>query len=168
MSSTKYHLAQVNIARMLAPLDDPLMAEFVARLDEVNALADESPGFVWRLQTEEGNTTDLRPFDDEHILVNMSVWASLEELKAYVYKNAHAQVMRQRRQWFEKFEGMYMALWWVKAGHKPTVAEAKRRLEYLSEHGPSAHAFTFKQPFPPPGIAAENFTITSFDPCPAA
>ncbi|MCK6623977.1 MAG: DUF3291 domain-containing protein [Anaerolineae bacterium] len=166
--SSKYHLAQVNIGRILAPLDGPLMAGFVARLDEINALADGTPGFVWRLQTEEGNATDLRPYDDDRILVNMSVWESLEDLKAYVYKSAHAEVMRQRRQWFEKFEGMYMTLWWVKAGHIPTVAEAKRRLEYLSEHGPSAHAFTFKQPFPPPDVAPENFSVTLFDPCPAA
>ncbi len=168
MSSTKYHLAQVNIGRMLAPLDDPLVAEFVARLDEINALADGSPGFVWRLQTEQGNATSLRPYDDERILVNMSVWESLEYLKAYVYKSAHVEVMRQRRQWFEKFEGMYLALWWVKAGHIPTVAEAKRRLEYLSEYGESAHVFTFKQPFPPPDVSPDNFTVTVFDPCPAA
>jgi heme-degrading monooxygenase HmoA len=168
MPSPKYHLAQVNIARMLAPLDDPLMAEFVARLDEINALADESPGFVWRLQTEEGNATDLRPYDDERILVNMSAWESLEDLKAYVYKSAHAQVMRQRRQWFEKFEGLYMALWWVKAGHLPTVQEAKQRLEYLAEHGESAYVFTFSKPFPPPNVSPDNFTVTSFEPCPAA
>jgi heme-degrading monooxygenase HmoA len=168
MSSTKYHLAQVNIGRMLAPLDDPLIAEFVARLDEINALADRSSGFVWRLQTEQGNATALRPYDDERILVNMSVWESLEHLKAYVYKSAHAEVMRQRRQWFEKFEGMYLALWWVKAGHIPTVAEAKRRLEYLSEYGESVQVFTFKKPFPPPGVSPDNFTVTVFDPCPAA
>ena len=168
MSSTKYHLAQVNIGRILAPLDDPLIAEFVARLDEINSLADGSPGFVWRLQTEQGNATSLRPYDDERILVNMSVWASLEYLKAYVYKSAHVEVMRQRHQWFEKFEGMYLALWWVKAGHIPTVAEAKRRLEYLSEYGESAQVFTFKKPFPPPGVSPDNFTVTVFDPCPAA
>lgn len=167
MSTTKYHLAQVNIARMLAPLDDPLMAEFVARLDEINALADRSPGFVWRLQTEEGNATDLRPYEDERILVNMSVWESLEHLKAYVYKSGHAQVMRQRRQWFEKFEGMYLALWWVKAGHIPTVEEAKHRLEYLSEHGESQHVFTFRKPFPPPDVSPDNFSASAFEPRPA-
>ncbi|MBI1881103.1 MAG: DUF3291 domain-containing protein [Chloroflexi bacterium] len=168
MSSTKYHLAQVNIGRILAPLDDPLMAEFVARLDEINALADGSPGFVWRLQTEEGNATSVQAYDDKYILVNMSVWESLEHLKTYVYKGAHTEVMRRRRQWFEKFEGMYLALWWVKAGHIPTVQEAKHRLEYLSEHGASAYAFTFKQPFPPPDVSPEQFTVTFFDPCPAA
>jgi hypothetical protein len=167
MSSTKYHVAQLNIGRILAPIDDPLMAGFVARLDEINALADRSPGFVWRLQTEEGNATSVQAYDDDYILVNMSVWESLEHLKAYVYKSAHTEVMRQRRQWFEKFEGMYMVLWWVKAGHIPTVQEARRRLEYLSEHGPSAQAFTFKQPFPPPDVSSEQFTVTAFDPCPA-
>jgi heme-degrading monooxygenase HmoA len=168
MSSTQYHLAQVNIARMLAPRDDPLMAEFVARLDQINALADGSPGFIWRLQTEEGNATSVQAYDDERILVNMSVWESLEHLKAYVYKSGHAQVMRRRHEWFEKFEGLYLALWWIRAGHRPTVTEAQGRLEYLSQHGASAHAFTFSQPFPPPDVSPERFTVTSFDPCPAA
>ncbi|MBE7552094.1 MAG: DUF3291 domain-containing protein [Anaerolineales bacterium] len=168
MASTQYHLAQVNIGRIVAPLDDPLLAGFVARLDEINALADHSPGFVWRLQTEAGNATDLRPYEDERILVNMSVWESLEHLKTYVYKSAHVQVMRQRRQWFEKFEGMYMALWWVKAGHLPTVQEAKQRLEYLAEHGESPYVFTFSKPFPPPHGSLDNFSVTSFEPCPAA
>ena len=167
MSSTKYHLAQVNVARMVAPLDDPQMADFVARLDEINALADGSPGFIWRLQTDHGDATALRPYDDERILVNMSVWASLEQLKEYVYKSAHAEVMRRRRQWFERFEGMYMALWWVKAGHIPTVTAAKRRLDYLSKQGVSAQAFTFAKPFPPPDVAPENFVVSIFDPCPA-
>lgn len=167
MPATKYHLAQINIGRILAPLDDPVMAGFVNRLDEINALAERSPGFVWRFQTEEGNATAVRPYDDEFILVNFSVWESLEPLKDYVYKSAHTEVMRQRRQWFEKFEGMFMALWWVKAGHRPTVEEAKRRLDYLSEHGVSAHVFTFKQPFPPPDLSPDNFAVTGFDPCPA-
>ena len=167
MLSSKYHLAQVNIARMLAPLDDPLMTGFVARLDEINALADHSPGFVWRLQTEAGNATALRPYEDERILFNMSVWESLEQLKAYVYKSGHTGVMRQRRQWFEKFEGLYVALWWVRAGHLPTVPEAKQRLEYLTEHGESAYVFTFRKPFPPPDVSPDNFTVTSFEPCPA-
>jgi heme-degrading monooxygenase HmoA len=153
---------------MLAPLDDPLMAKFVARLDEINALADRSPGFVWRLQTEEGNATDLRPYEDERILVNMSLWESLEHLKAYVYKSGHAEVMRQRRQWFEKFESMYLALWWVKAGHIPTVAEARQRLEVLNKHGESGYAFTFKKPFPPPDVLPDNFVVSVFEPCPMA
>src|SRR5215813_12554389 len=126
---TNYHLAQVNIARMLAPLEDPLMADFVALSDEINALADRSPGFVWRLQTESGNATYIRPYEDDRILVNLSVWETVEHLKEYVYRSAHAGVMRRRRQWFEKFDGAYTALWWVEAGHIPKVVEAKERLD---------------------------------------
>ncbi len=149
VSSFLYNIAQVNIARMRAPLEDAMMAGFVSLLDEINALADRSPGFVWRLQTESGNATYLRPYEDERILFNLSVWQSLEQLKDYVYRSAHGAVLRQRHEWFEKFDGMYMALWWIKAGHIPTVDEAKQRLEYLRKHGASAQAFTFKQSFPP-------------------
>src|SRR5437764_12962530 len=116
MQSEKYHLAQVNIGRMVAPIDDPSLVEFVDLLDEINALADRSHGFIWRLQSSEENATVVRPYEDDRILFNLSVWSSIELLKAYVYKGAHAEVMRRRRQWFEKFDGMYMALWWVKAG----------------------------------------------------
>ena len=143
MPSLNYHLAQVNIARMRAPLDDPLMAGFVSRLAEINALADQSPGFIWRLQTAEGDATYLRPFADDRIIFNLSVWESIEQLKDYVYRSAHSEVMRQRKDWFEKFDGMYMAQWWIKAGHKPSVIEAKARLRYLEKHGESVHAFTF-------------------------
>ena len=145
-----YHLAQVNIGRMRAPLDDPLMAEFVARLDEINAIADASPGFVWRLQSAEGNATSVRAYDDPYLLINMSVWESLDALSAYVYASAHRGVMRRRREWFARFDGPYMALWWVPAGHIPTVGEAKERLEHLRAYGPSPAAFTFKAPFPTP------------------
>jgi heme-degrading monooxygenase HmoA len=167
MTTSTYHIAQINIARMLAPLDDPIMAEFVASLSEINALADRSPGFFWRFQTEEGDATGIRPYDDDRIIVNFSVWETIEDLKAYVYQSAHAEVMRRRRQWFEKFEGVYMALWWVEAGHIPTVAEAMERLEYLSTHGVSESAFTFKQPFGPPDQAGEDLVVVTFDPCPA-
>src|SRR2546422_8033077 len=112
---TNVHLAQINIGRMKAPLEDPAMAGFVARLDDINALADRSSGFVWRLQTEEGNATYLRPFDDERIIVNMSVWESIDALRAYVYGSAHAEVLRQRREWFEKFDRVFLALWWIPA-----------------------------------------------------
>lgn len=141
------HLAQVNIARMKTPLDDPSMADFVARLDEINALADGTDGFVWRLQTEDGNATYLRPYDDDRILFNLSVWQSVEALKAYVYRSAHAELLRDRRKWFEQMTDMYLALWWVPAGHIPTIEEAKERLEHLRTHGPSPFAFTFKEIF---------------------
>ena len=143
------HLAQVNIARMLAPLEEPLMAGFVARLDEINALADRSPGFVWRLQTDAGNATYLRPYEDNRIIVNLSVWESVEHLKEFVYRSAHAELMRGRNQWFEKFDGPYMALWWLKVGHIPTVEEAKERLDHLRKHGECEFAFSFKRVYAP-------------------
>ena len=143
------------------------MAGFVALLDEVNRAADQSPGFVWRLQTDEGNATYLRPYDDDRILFNLSVWESVEQLKAYVYKTAHGEAMRQRRDWFEKFDRMFMALWWVEAGHIPTIGEAKRRLEYLEDHGETVHAFTFKRIFPPAESEDEGFIMLPASPCSA-
>jgi len=145
-----YQLAQVNIARMLGPLDGPVMAGFVARLDEINALADGSPGFVWRVQTAGGNATALRPYDDDRILFNLSVWATLDDLRQYVYRSAHAQLISRRKDWFEKFEQPYMALWWVPAGHIPSTDEAKARLAHLAAQGETAEAFTFKKAFPMP------------------
>lgn len=162
-----YHLAQVNIARMRAPLEDELMTSFVARLDEINALADGSPGFIWRLQSGEGNATYLRPYDDDRILFNLSVWESVETLKHYVYKTAHAELLRGRRDWFEPFEAPFMALWWVPAGHIPSVDEAKTRLARLEEDGPSQFAFTFKTVQPPDESFLASFDWSIFTPCPA-
>lgn len=139
----KYHLAQLNIGRARGPMDGPVMAGFAARLADINALADASPGFVWRLQSEGGNATDIQAFEDERILVNMSVWESVEHLREYVYRTGHAQVMRQRRDWFEKHDSAYMVLWWIPAGHIPTVQEARERLAHLEKHGETPHAFTF-------------------------
>lgn len=146
----QYHLAQLNIGRMLAPLDDPVMAGFVARLEEINALAERSPGFVWRLQSDEGDATSIRVFEDERIIVNMSVWESIEQLKDYAFRTAHSELLKQRRQWFEKFERAYSVLWWIEAGHIPTVEEAQQRLEHLQQHGETPHAFTFQKLFLPP------------------
>ena len=164
---TKYHIAQINIARMRAPLESEIMSGFVARLAEINALADGAPGFVWRLQTPEGDATYLRPFDDDRIIVNMSVWESVEHLKEYVYKSAHAELLRQRRDWFEHFSGAYLAMWWVPAGHIPGIDEAKKRLAHLEEHGPSQFAFTFKTVQPPDESFLGSFDWTIFQPCPA-
>jgi hypothetical protein len=164
---TTLHIAQVNIARMKAPLEAPLMAGFVARLEEINALADRSPGFVWRLQTDKGDATYLRPYDDDRILFNMSVWESVEHLKRYVYYTAHVEVFRQRGSWFEKFAGAYAGLWWVPQGHRPGIDEAKKRLAHLEAHGPSPFAFTFKHPFPADEGFARGTDWSSFDPCPA-
>lgn len=144
-----WQLAQVNIARMVAPLDSPVMAGFVAKLDELNALADRSPGFVWRFQDDTGNATYLRPYADDRIIFNLSVWESPDRLKAYVYRTGHADMIRQRQQWFEPGAAANMALWWIPAGTRPTVDEAKARLEHLRQHGPSAHAFGFRSIIPP-------------------
>lgn len=138
------HIAQVNIARARGPLDSESMQTFVARLDEINALADGAPGFVWRLKSEQGPSSYLRPYDDERILFNLSVWSSIEALKDYVYRTAHAEVLRQRRDWFEQFDGAYLAMWWVPDGHIPSIDEAKERLAHLETHGPSPYAFTFR------------------------
>lgn len=147
-----HHLAQVNIGRLRAPTDDPLVADFMNALDEINALAERSPGFVWRLQTDEGNATALRPYaDDDSILINLSTWASIDALADYVYRSDHTGFLRRRAEWFERMEEMILALWWVPAGHRPTEAEAVARLDHLRQHGPSAHAFTFRQRFDPPG-----------------
>jgi hypothetical protein len=147
-----FHLAQLNIALPRAPLDAPLLAEFVARLEPVNAQADASPGFVWRLQTEDGDATGIRAFGDDRLIVNMSVWESLEALRAFVYSNrAHLDALRRRREWFERFADAYLVLWWVPAGHLPDVAEAEERLALLRALGPSPEAFTFRRHFSPPG-----------------
>ena len=144
-----YELAQLNIARMKEPLESPGMADFEANLDRINALAESSPGFVWRLQTEEGDATALRPLGED-TLVNVSVWRDVESLNKYVYESAHVEIMRRRKEWFEPHEGHYLVLWWVPVGHEPTVEEAEERLVHLEAHGPSAHAFTLKQRFPAP------------------
>ena len=145
------HVAQVNIARPKAPVDSPLLADFKALLDPVNAIADATPGFVWRLQDDSGNATGLRIFDDE-LMVNMSVWESIDALWDFVYSSDHLAVMRRRREWFRRME-LFMCLWWVPAGHIPDVPEAEERLTHLREHGPTEHAFTFKQRFAPPDPA---------------
>ncbi len=145
------HLAQVNIALPRAPLDAPELAEFMALLDPLNELADHSPGFVWRLQTEGGNATAIRPFDDDRLIVNLSVWESIEALRDFVYASRHLDVMRRRRDWFHRLAETYLALWWLPAGTLPTIGEAKDRLARLRRNGPGPGAFTFRQPFPPPG-----------------
>ena len=164
---SQYHVAQVNIGRIRAELSDPIMSGFVERLDEINALADASPGFVWRLQTGEGNATYLRPFQDERTLLNMSVWESVEALRHFVYQTVHVELVRQRYAWFEKFAGAYAALWWVPAGHIPGIDEAKRRIAHLDANGPSQFAFTFSAIFPPDEEFQQGIDWSSFRPCTA-
>ena len=165
---TTFQLAQINIGLIHASLDDPRMRGFVERLADINALADRAPGFVWRLQTPAGDATYLRPYDDDRIIVNMSVWESVETLKDFVYRSAHAEVMKLRRDWFERFESAYLALWWVPAGHRPGIDEAKKRLAHLEAHGPTQYAFTFKTIFDPDEAFLSALDWSAFAPCPAA
>ncbi len=145
-----FQLAQLNIARMRFPLESPEMADFVNNLDRINALADSSEGFVWRLQGEGNDATSLRPFDDDFIIVNMSVWDNLESLKAYVYKSAHTDILKRRAEWFEKVLEAMVVMWWIPSGHIPTVTESKERLEHLRQNGSSEFAFSFREAFPAP------------------
>jgi len=161
---TNLHLAQINIARIRFPLEDPKMAGFVTRLAEINGLADASPGFVWRLQTPEGDATYLRVFDDDRIIVNLTVWETLEHLKVFTYHTAHTELLRGRADWFEKLRDAFLALWWVPADHIPGMDEAKKRLAHLDEHGPTPFAFTFKTPFPPDEEYVKSTDRSAFEP----
>lgn len=142
-------LAQLNIALPVAPLDGPELAGFMAGLVPVNALAEAAPGYVWRLQTEDGDATAIRPFDDDRMLVNMSAWQSVEALAAFVYSGEHRAYLRQRRDWFVTLRETYQVMWWSE--QIPEVPEVLVRLDHLRTHGPTPYAFTFRQPFPAPG-----------------
>lgn len=145
---TEFHLAQVNIATFKLPQEHAQNKPFVDALDEVNAIAEAQPGFVWRLVGDGNDALDVQPFENPLVAINLSVWTDLEALAAFVYRQpAHTAIMRRRREWFARMD-VYQALWWVQAGDQPTVEEAQHRLAWLQEHGPSATAFTFKQPFP--------------------
>jgi hypothetical protein len=163
-----YELAQLNIGIVRGPMDSPVMAEFVANLARINSLADAAPGFLWRLQTEAGDATAIRPFDNENLLVNMSVWRDVESLLQFVYHSAHLDILRRRREWFERMSEAYMVLWWVPRGHRPSVPEAVGRLEALRERGPHREAFTFRQTFPPPDAATEEPGGGFAEECPAS
>jgi hypothetical protein len=146
-----WHLAQVNVGRTLDDLDSPRLAGFVENLDRINALAEESPGFVWRLQSDAGNATDIQVSDDPRFIVNLSVWETPEVLFDFVYRTAHTKIMAQRREWFERPGLAHQALWWTPAGREPTVEEALAKLAILDRMGPSPAAFTFKARYPAPG-----------------
>jgi heme-degrading monooxygenase HmoA len=151
MTASRFQLAQLNIALAREPLDTPLLADFVAAIAPVNAAADASPGFVWRLATPDGDATGIRAFDDERLVVNLSVWESLAALRAFVYsQRAHRAVLRRRRKWFERLGESAVVLWWVPEGHRPSIAEAEQRLNALRADGPTAAAFTFRESFEPP------------------
>ena len=151
MTTSRWHLAQINIARTRAPLTDPLMATFVAQIDEINRLAEETDGFIWRLKDEAGAASSYVKFgDDDRIIVNMTVWVSIEALHSYVYRSHHVSVFRERARWFEPLGTAGLAMWWVPAGHVPSIDEGRDRLAMLDASGPTAEAFTFKHRFPPP------------------
>ena len=149
MTDDRWHLAQLNVGRLLAPIETPAIEGFRAQLDPINALADADPGLVWRLQTVAGNATDIRPTEDDLFIVNLSVWRSIEALRAFTYRSGHVGVLRQRRSWFEQLAEAHLVLWWLPAGHIPTVDEALTRLDRLRRDGPSPAAFTFRAPFAP-------------------
>ena len=144
-----WHIAQINVGRLTAPQGDPRTADFFAALDGINALADARPGFVWRLQDESGNATGIRPTSDPLFAVNMSVWENADALFEFVYRSAHTPVMARRQEFFQPFEGRYQTLWWIAAGHRPTIDEGLARLWRLEHYGPTCDAFTFKSRFPP-------------------
>lgn len=145
-----YQLAQINIAQLLKPIDHPQIADFVNQLDTINALAEKSKGYVWRLKDENSNdATGINPFDDPNIIVNMSVWENVASLKEYVYNSGHVQVFIRRKDWFKKPINAHMALWWIEKGNYPTAQQGKERIEYLQQFGSSNFAFTFKDVFAP-------------------
>ncbi|CAN5292698.1 DUF3291 domain-containing protein [soil metagenome] len=146
-------LAQLNLARLRTPINGPEMADFVAALENINAMAERSPGFVWRLIGDGSDATDVRAEGLDDVLVNMSVWTDIEPLRHFVYKTAHAAVMARRAKWFPSYGGVYTVLWWVEDGHRPTVAEAMGKLDDLDRDGPTADAFTFDRPFSAEGEA---------------
>jgi len=163
---SKFQLAQLNISVMKEPLESPSMADFVANLDRINAIAEASPGFVWRLQTEEGDATALRPLGD-NIIVNMSVWQDVASLNYYVYKSAHVEIMRRRKEWFDRMRETHFVLWWIQRNHRPTIVEAIEQLEQLRKHGPSPKAFTFRNAFLPPDAPQPDSPFAFGDECPA-
>lgn len=155
---SEYQLAQLNIATLQAPIDSPQLADFVDNLDRINGLAEQSPGFVWRLQTEEGDATSLDYFGSDKI-ANLTVWESVAALHDYVYRSTHIEFLRRKKEWFHRMAEAYMVLWWVPAGHIPTLEEASQKLNTLRAVGPTAEAFTFKVDFPAPGKREGNGSV---------
>jgi hypothetical protein len=161
-----YELAQLNVSTLREPLESPLLADFVANLDRINALAESSPGFVWRLQTAEGDATALRPLGDD-VIVNMSVWSDGTALRDFVFRTAHADIMRRRREWFPRMAQASVVLWWIARGHRPTLSEAIERLNALGERGATPHAFTFRTAYRAPDAGAPSERFSFADECPA-
>lgn len=143
------HLAQLNIAKAKYELDDPKISEFVDNLEPVNKLAEQTDGFVWRLQDESGDATNIEVFDDPTLLINMSVWQCVDSLKDFMFRTHHRDFLRRKKEWFEHIPDDSYVLWWIPKGHLPTIEEGIERLQYLRKHGDTAHAFSFKSNFSP-------------------
>ncbi|WP_298346049.1 DUF3291 domain-containing protein [uncultured Algibacter sp.] len=141
-----YHLAQVNIAKRLAPMDDPIMQDFINNVEKINAIADEAEGFIWRMQDEDKDL-GAEIFQDDTLLINMSVWESLVSLFNYTYKSGHIEVFKRKKEWFSKMKMVHMAFWYIPEGYEPTFQDAKQRLDYLNKYGDTPYAFSFKSKF---------------------
>jgi hypothetical protein len=143
------HLAQLNVGRLRAPMDDPIIDDFRTNLDRINALAEVSPGYVWRLQDDSGNATSIKPFDDDREIINLTVWSSIDALADFTYRSGHVEFLRRRREFFEPTDQPILCLWWIPEGTTPTVEEAIGRLQHLRAFGPTPTAFTFRHRFEP-------------------
>lgn len=163
---SRYHLAQINVARLKAPIDSPQLKDFVDNLDRINELAENSEGFVWRLKGDGNDATALRPFGDD-VIVNMTVWRDADSLRNYVYNSPHTAIMKRRREWFARMAEAYYCMWWVPAGHVPTVEEAAARLEVIRVKGPTPESFNFGEAFPAPDASAGGEPFSFKDTCPA-
>jgi hypothetical protein len=163
---SNYHIAELNVAQLRAPLDSPELKDFVDNLDRINALAESSEGFAWRLKDEANDATSIRPLGAD-VIINLSTWRDVASLKRFVYQTAHAPIMRRRREWFTRMADAYMVMWWVPAGHQPTAAEAVAKLEHLRQHGPSPEAFTFGDAFAAPDATQPGARFSFKDACPA-
>jgi hypothetical protein len=141
------HLAQINIAEMLEPEGHPSMSGFFDNIDMINAIAEESPGFVWRLQDETGSATSIKAFDNDMLIINMSVWETRESIFDFVYKSMHLEIFKRKNEWFHKMKKMHYALWYIDEGHQPDLAEARKMLDHLNLHGETPMAFSFKKSF---------------------
>jgi hypothetical protein len=145
-----FQLAQLNLAKPRYPLDDPRMAEVMDNLNRINELGKAAPGFVWILEDDSGNATAIHAFEDPSILINLTVWESIETLRAFAYQTEHVDYVRRRHEWFEPMKP-YMVLWWVPAGSLPSISDSKDRIAHFATHGPTPYAFTFSRLFQPEG-----------------
>ncbi len=146
-----YHIAEINIAKMKGVnINDPIMKEFADNLDEVNRIAEKSEGFVWRLKDDNNNATNFNPYNDVQIIINVSVWTSIETLEQFMYRTFHSEFLRRRKEWFITYGTAHTAMWWVPQGHIPSLQEAVEKLDYLQQHGPSPLSFDLKNKFPAP------------------